>query len=465
MNDRLSETEISFKRIVFVIFRRKWIIIATVAAAVFGGLYARSTTGLTYRATASVLLMRQGPSNIIQFSRPYLSLDEELNTEVVVIRSTPVIEGAINKLREQRGQPPLADDEVRHAVESFRSTLTPVPVPESSIIRINVSSPDPDRAVAAVEAVAQSYVERRTVLGSTPGLDEYYQEEVDRLEREIADLGRVYTALLSEGALSGSDQDGTIMMNRLTLVKDAYDEVRLEAETAEAAAEQMRRSMMADSTLLLPNANLEEFRSMAQLYAELAIRQAELVEARSRYTDQHKDVIAAESTVEELRKAIREHSMEMVRTAEATVEMMKEKERAARGILEEESDDLREQTRLMFEANLIGYKIFAMRETYKNLLARYQDAQMNDVSDPRTGKARILDPGAVYPVRKPVQKPAFMVFLILASFFLGFGIAFTTEAADHSLKDRADVENYLGLPVLGSVPDSKDGLKGKDVLG
>jgi capsular polysaccharide biosynthesis protein len=57
-----------------------------------------------------------------------------------------------------------------------------------------------------------------------------------------------------------------------------------------------------------------------------------------------------------------------------------------------------------------------------------------------------------------------MVFLVLAAFFLGFGIAFTSEAADHSLKDRGDAEDYLGLPVLGSVPDSKEGLKNGDLL-
>jgi uncharacterized protein involved in exopolysaccharide biosynthesis len=464
MNERTRDAEISFKRIVFVIFRRKWIIIATVAAAVAGGLYARSTTGITYRATASILLMRQGPSNLLQFAHPYLTLDEELNTEVVVIRSTPVIEGAINTLREKRGQPPLSDAEVLTAVENFRSALTPIPVPESSIIRINMTSPDAERAKEAVQAVAESYVERRTVLGSTPGLDEYYHEEVTRLEMEIAELGKIYTALLSEGALSGSDQDGTVLMSRLTLLKEDYDELRLRAATAEAAAEQMRTAMFADTTLLVPNADLEDFHSLVYLYNELAKRQTELVAARSRYTSEHKDVIAGEEQVHSLRRAIREHSMNMIRTAEVTVEVLQGEEEAARQVYEDETDQLRERTKLMFDANTVGYKIHAMRETYENLLARYQDAKMNDVSDPRTGKARILDPGAVYPVQKPVQKPAFMVFLVLAAFFLGFGIAFTSEAADHSLKDRGDAEDYLGLPVLGSVPDSKEGLKNGDLL-
>ena len=39
------------------------------------------------------------------------------------------------------------------------------------------------------------------------------------------------------------------------------------------------------------------------------------------------------------------------------------------------------------------------------------------------------------------------------SLFLSIGLAFFLDRMDHSLRNREDVENFLGLPVLSSVPE------------
>src|SRR5450432_1794607 len=76
-----------------------------------------------------------------------------------------------------------------------------------------------------------------------------------------------------------------------------------------------------------------------------------------------------------------------------------------------------------------------------------------DITGPmKTNNVRVLEravvPGA--PIRpKPIQNLLMGLMLGLGT---GVALAFGIEALDNTLKTQADVEQFLGVPVLGLVP-------------
>lgn len=71
------------------------------------------------------------------------------------------------------------------------------------------------------------------------------------------------------------------------------------------------------------------------------------------------------------------------------------------------------------------------------------------------GNVKIIERAAV-PIRpvKPNKPVAYVVALIL-SVVLGLALIFLLEAVDHSVRTPADIERYVGLTILASVPDTE----------
>jgi capsular polysaccharide biosynthesis protein len=53
------------------------------------------------------------------------------------------------------------------------------------------------------------------------------------------------------------------------------------------------------------------------------------------------------------------------------------------------------------------------------------------------------------------MQTVYVAFSILPGVSLGIGFGFLLENLDHSVRTAADVEEDLGVPLLGSIPESK----------
>ncbi|MCK4272191.1 hypothetical protein KAX22_06050, partial [bacterium] len=94
------------------------------------------------------------------------------------------------------------------------------------------------------------------------------------------------------------------------------------------------------------------------------------------------------------------------------------------------------------------------RKLYQMFLDQSQAAQIQEAAH-RTaaeGKFRIIEP-AMLPLKpvKPNRAKLAMLGCVMGA-MLGFALVFLVEYLDHSLTTVEDVERYLGLAVLGTIP-------------
>ena len=152
-------TDDSFKLNRFLrTLRKRWVAIVAVSAAVFGGTaYFTMTRTPMYQSTASLLISNSavaisdvdanagGGSNLRQIN---------LNTEISVLRSRPLIETALDKMREQTGK--AIDPSF---VFTIQGGLDIRPERDASVVRLTYNDSDPQRAKDVIKALMETYVD------------------------------------------------------------------------------------------------------------------------------------------------------------------------------------------------------------------------------------------------------------------------------------------------------------------
>ena len=96
------------------------------------------------------------------------------------------------------------------------------------------------------------------------------------------------------------------------------------------------------------------------------------------------------------------------------------------------------------------------RQNYKLYLAKFEESRISDAMD----SEKITSVSLIEPARPPLfpENDSGMRNLLLAVLlgaFAALGIAFFMHYLDDSLETVEDVEKFLGLPVLASIPEIK----------
>ena len=170
----------------------------------------------------------------------------------------------------------------------------------------------------------------------------------------------------------------------------------------------------------------------------------------SKYGPEHPRIKALTSQMEAIRK-IYEHEIDgVLATFEKSYQVLVDNERALRALMDSEKKEAIEVSKLEVEYKPLQRAAEQNGKMYSVIASRQKEI---DITGPmKANNVRVLEraivPGA--PVRpKPVQNLLLGLAIGLAT---GIALAFAIEALDNTLKTQADVEQFLGVPVLGLVP-------------
>jgi len=182
---------------------------------------------------------------------------------------------------------------------------------------------------------------------------------------------------------------------------------------------------------------------------------AQLKQLQSRYTDQHPDIIRLKERIADLEKEpqspVRNSQIEdikrEIKTLAGEISDIQKQVKIYEVRVEETPE--REQELLSLNRDYDN-----INETYNSLLERKLEAELavNLEKKQQGEQFRILDP-AKRPERPsdPDMKKLFMIF-IAAGLGIGGGLVFLLEHLDTSFRRPNDIESYLGLSVLATVP-------------
>jgi capsular exopolysaccharide synthesis family protein len=329
-------------------------------------------------------------------------------------------------------------------MEEFRQRLSIRRDPLAHVISIAYRDESPFLAATVSNEIAAVFLDelvgsQRAMLNQTA---DYLRERVEAVGAELDAVERAANKYQTEEALlrvQGSS--GTELR---------YIELSRELSTAEA---DLARSAARASQLQSGIDALSEA-ATSPVITELRTQEAELnrkvAELSTLFGDRHPTMINARAELDDIRASLdreRQRLINQVRTERQVAQTRVDDLRAQLGELE---TILGQNTSAQVELNQFESRSETTRQTYEDLLARYQRAteQRHLLRSP----ARIVTPAR--PPSRPDSRQGLLIlgFTAVGSLAGGIGLAIAREAARRQFETGDELETETGLPVFGTLP-------------
>jgi polysaccharide chain length determinant protein (PEP-CTERM system associated) len=462
--DQLQSNLLKPEVIIEITLRRRWWIIIPIILSLIAGTIVAIKLPREFDAVTTILVEPQSvpqsyvksivnegiESRVKTMTQQILSRTnlEKIVTDFQLLGSGSVDSGRLSaKVSEIRGK-------INIHVSRNRGQAT-------NFFKISFSSEDPYMAKEITNRLASSFIEENLKiredksLGTSNFLDDELEEMRKRLEEKEQKLREYRFAHM--GSLPDQLNTNLRTLDRLqmqlTSKENSIREMQDQLETIAAA------SVGGDST------NKE--RSLPQMEAQLATLML-------KYTEKHPDIIRLKTQIEELKNQLNDPNSPINESNgrqpatlgfNSKIQSLQQEIRFTEADIVQIRTQIAEYERRVEETPTHDQELQAIQrdynniqKTYSSLLNRKLEAEIavNMERKQKGEQFRIIDP-AIVPTQpsSPNMKKLFLV-VVAAGFGMGAGLVFLLEMITPTFHLPEDIDNYLNLSVLATIPIIKD---------
>jgi capsular exopolysaccharide synthesis family protein len=482
-NTAQSESlSVDVMRYLHVLFRRRWVILVTLAAVVVGAGFYTLRQPKVYSATASLIIDTSAPrvlDNQVQEvvdtgTGAYWFNKEHFETQYKVIVSRAVSKRVVDKLGLDSDLSFLGLSNVKDpaglkdvlsrvdAVAVLQSKIRVRPVKDSRMVYVVIEDFDPDRAALLANEVAQAYIAENLSLKTrtTETAGAWLEERLGELEQKSkhSDIS-MYDFKKREDMLTTSLEDRQSMVSqRLNATNLALTEIKTRLAGLKARVEAINKVRRAAKNDDLHWAEGLPASTENTLIPDLKMRYAsqtsECAELKERYLAGHPKLAQCMEKLESVKQDLVHELTNIVRAAEFELAEATAKERNLATLFEQAKAEAFDVNKKQIEFDRIKREADNDQRLYDLVLKRLKDIELSGLL--RTSNVRILDPAR--PEKTPIS-PRVMNSLLIAlmlGLLAGIALALGLELLDDTISSQAEVEAKLGLPFLGFLPRISD---------
>jgi polysaccharide biosynthesis transport protein len=445
--------------------RKRWpfvalsVIVATVIAFVYT--YRQPKV---YEATCQVIIEPMAPQvlpgakDVVELGTGSFWANKEFyETQYRIIQSTAVGQRTAEKLGLQfdpdYGGSAGAARNLTDLGRALSGQIAVKSLKDSRVALITVTDRKPQRAALVANTIADTYLEYNLdykLEGARSAMAWLAEQESD-LKRQLegSEL-KLYQFKKDRNLLAVSLDDKQSMLSQnLASVNAKLTDLRihiLEQDAKRRLIEKARNNISEEETLpeIRSNAAITSLRAafvtLAKEYSDLS----------SKYGPDHPRMKAISAQMDSTKKAYQEEIDGILASFEKAYQAMTDNERSLKILMEKQKQEAIELSKIEVEYKPLQRSSEQNTKMYGLIATRQKEI---DITGPmRTNNVRVLERAVVpaVPIRpKPIQN---LLMGLLIGLGTGIALAFVIEALDNTLKTQADVEQFLGVPVLGLVP-------------
>ena len=458
--------------------RNLWLAAAIVVAAAALALVATMLDTPRYSASSSVQINDQsdevlGADFETQMAPPTdWDVDRFLNTQLDVLKSRALAERVADALD-------LVDNKERFfaAMEVPASQIKPTEAENRTwiidllqenleadlrrstrIVMITFTSTDPEMSASVANAFAEEFIQQtlQRRFDSSSYARNFVAEQLDEARRNLEDsevalnaYARETGLLRTRDAVSPTNQEaeaGSVTSSTLLAYNQAAIRARETRINAESRWDAVRNSALFSSQPVLNHPTVQI------LMSRRADLETELQTARDRYLPDHPAIARLEADIQGVNSQLSRTANDVRQSIRAEYEAAARAEQrlqnqlsAARGATLAEQDQSVRYNVLMREAD-------TARSIYDGLLQRYRE--LNASAGITSSNISIVDRAEVPTTRSSPSLTRNLAIGLLIGFALAGLAIFLRDQLDDVIHIPEDIEEKLGLPLLGVVPRS-----------
>ncbi len=443
-----------------LILKRKWTIVAAfVVVTVLGTIYTLRQQRI-YEAVARLNIMPRENAELLPNQNNTNVLSQEdmdalaLETQVNVLKANALALQVIRTMHlGNNGQPaapgkPAANLDVSREdalLNSFHANLKVANVPNTRLIELRYTSPDPRLAADVVNTLARAYIEQnvRSRYESTMEGVEWLQNQLADLQIKVEQSQEKLVKYQKEHDILGLDEKQNITTQKL----DELNKELTQAEADRIQKESIFTLARKSGVDKVPGGQGDLAQKLHDQLVDLHTQEAQMT---LQFGPNWPKVIELKTRISEIEKQIRAENDGNLRKVEMAYAAALQRESMLRAALNRQKQDANTLNESAIEFNLLKRDAESNRQLYENMLAKLKESAL--AAGLRSTNIRLVDPARVPSAPAQPNIPRNLAMSLVLGLACGIGLAFILEAVDTTVRTPSDAEVTAALPALGVIP-------------
>lgn len=462
-----------------MLYRQRWLIAGVIVAALVGGLVFTLLATPMYSSTAQVRVSPRGALIVqgqdIEGSVGSNQMFDYLTTQAATIRSRSMADAVAADLRlgtrfdllgkdiDERRPPNISDEkwlaEKTARAASMIQGMVSTEVPRTGwVLPITVSSESPTLAAELANGYADAFVASgaRTSIDNNVYARNYLREQIAAVRAQLQEAEFAANTYARENGIITGVSGGPDRSVQTTLTTENLTEINARVAAARVArieAEQRWRSIQNAPASQLPEAQSNP--ALQSLLAESARKRGELAELRQRYNDDFPRIQSLLSQVELLDEQIARTGADVKATVRNAYVVALNQENALSAELAAITGDKLVEQDKQVEYGVLVREAAALNDQLRALLARYNE--LSSAANIESSTIAKLDPALVPSSPVSPRMGLNMGLALVFGLALAGGLAVLREILDDRIRSLEDIEEKIGLALLGHTPQIEKG--------
>ena len=415
-----------------------------------------------------------------------LNLKEEINSEIAIIRSRPVLEHTVKALKldtprevpdpglwgavrtalrigpklakgllVQGGllQEPSEQEAFEMAVVRLGKQLWVEPSADSQIVQIIYRDPDPVMASQVVNTVTEEYQRQHLALSRNRAESSFYAEQIAQVEGELKTQQDQLVAFKSQEGILSFPEQSTALLTKLQTFDVSRTTIQKEIISRRSKVQKIQELRRSRLDLLIPLPEIAQDTQVQDLENKLVNLRYQLGTMQQRYTPESRQVITARKQEAETIAQIREQVSQLLEREVVQLGTLEAEEQALSQTINNLEAELKTLPAKEVALDNLEKRVAHEQETLAALRKKYQDSLVAQATDSPLENAKIISRA---PVPLKPTTPNLLLNLTLGlilAFVLSLSAAFLVDYWDDSLRMPEDFEQHFGRPVFASIPE------------
>jgi uncharacterized protein involved in exopolysaccharide biosynthesis len=411
----------------------------------------------TYSASGSILVKgKRAEKSTFALEkeeiRSFPLTKEDLASEEQIMTSLDVIERAIKYLQENKLYPEtktISNDDIYKIKNNLKTQI----IPASNVINITFYSHDPDEAKVILEALIEQYVFYRMKVYTPVQMEVFLSHQLNNFKDELSAKSNELIALSRKTKLSYPQRE---IENNLEVKMDLelqLNSLKNDAIERKLYIEYLEKTLSSKDIQYFSTIENLAINGLGALGPKLQELVAEKRMILRTYHPLSEKVQSVEKQINDTYTALKNEVIAYKKNLSNQLQIINEKIKSIEeriNSLDTRNVEIRGQQINMSQVNAEVKMLLSSLETFTMRKAEARISSSEESSNPSyvsiLSKA-FSSEGPVFP-KKPIIIPLGFIIGLIAGCSLGF----IREYFDHTFKKPSDVESYVGLPVIFSIP-------------
>lgn len=445
-----------------ILRKYQWMIILLLIVTLAAVYAANEFITPVYQAEATVLVKR----NTMQmsfFDTQSLGKDQLFNY-VEILKSRTTARTVIQRVLPYEELSP-------GAIDSMRRRVSISIVPQSDVVKISVTSVTPKEAQDIANAYVDVFIEDSQRANQTEARTarEFIEEQINIVRADLMDAEEKLLEFRKEVDTIRPTDETKALLEQVSKLEAEKAQMTINMSENKTKLESAYKRLQSQEETVISSTTITDNPILTEYKRKLTTLELQLASALEKYTEKHPEVIGLRAEIEQVKTKM---AIEVERTVGAeTITMNPIRQQLVLDIITWETAqaaltarqdalvkviaDLESALNVLPEKELQLARLMrdqsVAEKIYMILLENYEEIRIAEARE--TADIRLIDP-AELPTKpiKPRKKLNLAIGGLLA-LFVGSGLALFIEYLDTTIKTAEDVEQILGLPVMGAIPN------------